>query len=308
MQLGRNPLDLLRFLVHCIQLHHQSDKLAVRYIASLCIGHRSTGLTMHLCQPFKALVLAVALMMSSGVDINKHEENMNACPVIQCCAPGTNGLSGRDGRDGKKGPKGEKGDQGAGLRGLQGFPGKAGPQGTKGDQGPQGEKGQKGESASEKSTLSDSAFDALQRQVTALEKNIQTLQADISRHQKFFSLRWVKSVGKKTFMSTGTKDSFKNGKSLCAKAGGALACPHNHAENTALREILKDSEQAYLGMSNVQTEGKFLYLNGEPVTYTNWNTGEPNHNKNEDCVAMYDNGKWNDIVCSNSEMLIICEF
>uniref|UniRef100_A0A8C3FNL5 Mannose binding lectin 2 n=1 Tax=Chrysemys picta bellii TaxID=8478 RepID=A0A8C3FNL5_CHRPI len=233
---------------------------------------------MHLCQPFKALVLAVALMMSS---------------VLQCCAPGTNGLSGRDGRDGK---------EGAGLRGLQGFPGKAGPQGTKGDQGPQGEKGQKGESAT---------FDALQRQVTTLEKNIQTLQADVSRHQKceiclhdcIFG-----SVGKKTFMSTGTKDSFKNGKSLCAKAGVALACPHNHAENTALQEILKDSEQAYLGMSDVQTEGKFLYLNGEPVTYTNWNTGEPNDNKNEVCVAIYDNGKWNDIVCSNSEMLIICEF
>lgn len=55
-------------------------------------------------------------------------------------------------------------------------------------------------------------------------------------------------------MSTGTKDSFENGKSVCTKAGGALACPHNHAENTALREILKDSEQAYLGMSDVQTE------------------------------------------------------
>ncbi|XP_044879767.1 mannose-binding protein-like isoform X2 [Mauremys mutica] len=161
---------------------------------------------MHLCQPFKALVLAMALMMASGVDINKHEKNMNSCPVIQCCAPGTNGLPGRDGRDGKEGPKGEKGDQGAGLRGLQGFPGKAGPQGTKGDQGPQGEKGQKGESASEKSTLSDSAFDALQRQVTALEKNIQTLQADISRHQKFFSFRRVKSVGSRR--SRGSRNGF----------------------------------------------------------------------------------------------------
>ncbi|XP_043407079.1 mannose-binding protein [Chelonia mydas] len=254
---------------------------------------------MHLHQPVKALVLAMALMMASGGDINKHEESMNACPVIQCCAPGTNGLPGRDGRDGKEGPKGEKGDQGAGLRGLQGFPGKAGPQGAKGDQGPQGEKGQKGESAT---------FDALQRQVAALEKNIQTLQADVSRHQNFFSLQWVKSVGKKTFMSTGRKDSFENGKSLCAKAGGALACPRNQAENTALQEIVKASEQTYLGISDVQTEGKFVYLNGEPVTYTNWNTGEPNNNGNEDCVAMYDNGKWNDLDCSNSKVSIICEF
>uniref|UniRef100_A0A8C3T1F3 C-type lectin domain-containing protein n=1 Tax=Chelydra serpentina TaxID=8475 RepID=A0A8C3T1F3_CHESE len=189
---------------------------------------------MYLHQHFKALVLAVALMMASGVDINRHEENMNACPVIQCCAPGTNGLPGRDGRDGKEGPKGEKGDQG--LRGLQGFPGKAGPQGAKGGQGPQGEKGQKGESF-------------------------------------VCFLRWAKSV-----------DSFENGKSLCAKAG------------------------AYLGMSDVQIEGKFVYLNGEPVTYTNWETGEPNNAKNEDCVIMYGNGKWNDMGCSNSEALIICEF
>ncbi|XP_074816040.1 mannose-binding protein-like [Natator depressus] len=263
---------------------------------------------MHLHQPVKALVLAMALMMASGGDINKHEEYMHACPVIQCCAPGTNGLPGRDGRDGKEGPKGEKGDQGDGLRGLQGFPGKAGPQGAKGDQGPQGEKGQKGESASEKLTISYSAFDALQRQVAALEKNIQTLQADVSRHQNFFSLQWVKSVGKKRFMSTGRKDSFENGKSLCAKAGGALACPRNQAENTALQEIVKASEQTYLGISDVQTEGKFVYLNGEPVTYTNWNTGEPNNNGNEDCVVMYDNGKWNDLDCSNSKVSIICEF
>ncbi|TFK09505.1 Collectin-46 [Platysternon megacephalum] len=200
-----------------LQLSVYGDERNKGAVENRIRGHRSTGLTMHLCQPFKALVLAMALMMAS-------------------------------------------------------------------------------------------AFDALQRQVTALEKNIQTLQADVSRHQKFFSLRWVKSVGKKTFMSTGTKDSFENGKSLCAKAGGALACPHNHAENTALREILKDSERAYLGMSDVQTEGKFLYLNGEPVTYTNWEMGEPNNNKNEDCVAMYDNGKWNDIDCSKSEMLIICKF
>uniref|UniRef100_A0A8C3SZT7 C-type lectin domain-containing protein n=1 Tax=Chelydra serpentina TaxID=8475 RepID=A0A8C3SZT7_CHESE len=229
---------------------------------------------MHLHQPFKALVLAVALMMASGVDINKHEEHMNACPVIQCCAPGTNGLPGRDRRDGREGPKGEKGDQG--LRGLQGFPGKAGPQGEKGDQGPQGEKGQKGESAREKSTLSDSGI--------LLVLGAASRMAQQSESHGVFSLWWVKSVGKKIFMLMGTKDSFENGKTLCAKAG------------------------AYLGMSDVHIEGKFMYLNGEPVTYRNWDMGESNNKKNEDCVIMYYNGKWNDMDCSNSEVSIICEF
>nr|XP_025043928.1 mannose-binding protein-like [Pelodiscus sinensis] len=264
---------------------------------------------MHLRQLLKALALAMALVMASGVDVNKHEEKMSTCPVIQCCAPGTNGLPGRDGRDGREGPKGEKGDQGAGERGLQGFPGKAGPQGTRGNQGPRGEKGQKGENASEKSTPPLSAFDALQRQVSALEKNIQTLQADISKFQNIFNLRWAKIVGKKIFVSTGTKASFQHGKSLCAKAGGSLSCPRNEAENAALKEVVKtESNRAYLGLTDMQTEGKFVYLNGEPVAYTNWNSGEPNDQDNEDCVLIYDDGKWNDLDCSTAEILIICEF
>uniref|UniRef100_K7FW02 C-type lectin domain-containing protein n=1 Tax=Pelodiscus sinensis TaxID=13735 RepID=K7FW02_PELSI len=248
----------------------------------------------------KALALAMALVMASGVDVNKHEEKMSTCPVIQCCAPGTNGLPGRDGRDGREGPKGENQTLGAGERGLQGFPGKAGPQGTRGNQGPRGEKGQKGENAT---------FDALQRQVSALEKNIQTLQADISKFQNIFNLRWAKIVGKKIFVSTGTKASFQHGKSLCAKAGGSLSCPRNEAENAALQEVMKkESNGAYLGLTDMQTEGKFVYLNGEPVAYTNWNSGEPNDQDNEDCVLIYDDGKWNDLDCSTAEILIICEF
>uniref|UniRef100_A0A8C8RTQ5 C-type lectin domain-containing protein n=1 Tax=Pelusios castaneus TaxID=367368 RepID=A0A8C8RTQ5_9SAUR len=255
---------------------------------------------MHLLQPFNALVLGM-VMIASSLDVNKHEEKMNICPVIQCCAPGTNGLPGRDGRDGKEGPKGEKGDQGAGERGVQGFPGKAGPQGTKGDQGPQGEKGQKGESAT---------LPGLQGQITTLEKHIQLLQAELIKYRNFFSLRWIRSVDKKTFVSIGAEDSFEKGKSLCENAGGALASPRNGAENTALVELVKkDAKPAYLGISDVQTEGKFLYLNGEPVTYTNWAKGEPNNsNKGEDCVVLYDNGKWNDADCSTSRVLVVCEF
>uniref|UniRef100_A0A8C3PPL8 C-type lectin domain-containing protein n=1 Tax=Calidris pygmaea TaxID=425635 RepID=A0A8C3PPL8_9CHAR len=44
------------------------------------------------------------------------------------------------------------------------------------------------------------------------------------------------------------------------------------------------------------------------VTYTNWNAGEPNNRKNEDCAVIQDSGKWNDVNCSNSCASIICEF
>ncbi|XP_072726757.1 mannose-binding protein-like [Ciconia boyciana] len=232
---------------------------------------------MTLLQPLNASVLWLSLLMViSSVNRDKPEEKMYSCPVIQCSAPAVNGLPGRDGRDG---PKGEKGNVGEGLRSLQGFPRKVGPPEIKGDLGPQGEKGQKGK-------CGIVVTDDLQRQVTALETKVQVLEDELNRYKKGnFDFKKIKSIGKKIFVSTGKEDTFDNGKSLCAKAGSAFASPRNEAENTALKD-LRPSKQAYMGISDEQTEGRFMYLNGRAVTYRNWNAGEPNNLKNEDCAVI----------------------
>ncbi|NXG58981.1 MBL protein, partial [Hemiprocne comata] len=253
---------------------------------------------MPLLQPFSALVLWLSLLMvTSSTNTDKPEEKIYSCPVIQCSAPAVHVLPGRDGRDG---PKGEKGEPGEGLRGLHGFPGKVGPPGIKGDLGPQGEKGQKGECGSV-------GTDDVLRRVTALEMKVQVLEAELNRYKTALILKNIKSIGKKIFVSTGKEDTFDNGKSLCAKAGSVLASPMNEAENTALKDLMRASKHAYLGISDEQTEGRFMYLNGGAVTYTNWEAGEPNNLKNEDCAVIQDSGKWNDINCSDSRALIICE-
>ncbi|NXL85623.1 MBL protein, partial [Alectura lathami] len=253
---------------------------------------------MTLLQPYCTLVLWTLLMMAtSSVNTDIPEEKMYSCPIIQCSAPAVNGLPGRDGRDG---PKGEKGDPGEGLRGLQGLPGKAGPPGLKGQVGPQGVKGQKGERGIV-------VTDDLQRQITALETKTRVLEDELNRYKKALILKDIIRVGIKLFVSTGKKDTFENGKSFCAKAGGALATPRNEAENTALKGLVKPSTQAYIGLSDAQTEGRFVYLSGGPVTYTNWKTGEPNNVRNEDCVEIEESGKWNDLDCSDSDKFIICE-
>ncbi|XP_070608082.1 mannose-binding protein-like isoform X2 [Erythrolamprus reginae] len=248
-------------------------------------------------QPFNTLLLLVigALLALAAVPETRSLDT-NSCTILACGNPGAAGLPGRDGRDGAKG---EKGDTGLQLKGQQGYPGKAGPAGPKGNTGAQGAKGDKGEI---------SAVNAVQRQVAALEKTIQTLQAEVSKSKKIFTMQGVTTVGGKTFVSTGRTENFANGKVFCSNAGGALAAPKNVAENTALAAIAQRSgRHILLGLSDLQTEGRFVYLNGEAVSYTNWHPSEPNNLNDEDCVILIATTKWNDVPCNHAD-LIVCEF
>ncbi|NWQ95423.1 MBL protein, partial [Burhinus bistriatus] len=257
-------------------------------------------------QPFNALELWLSLLMViSSVNTDNPEEKIYSCPVIQCTAPAVNGLPGRDGRDDPRvGEKLRKHSNdfilnhtpGEGLRGLQGFPGKAGPPGIKGDLGPQGEKRGKGEHGNKKYIF--------HRQVSALKIKVQVLEAELNRYKKGLILKNIKNIGKKIFVSTGKEVTFDNGKSLCAKARSALISPRNEAS----KDLIKLSKQAYMAISDEQTEGRFMHLNRRTITYTNRNAGEPNNLKNEGCAVIQDSGKWNDVNCSNSRASIICEF
>ncbi|XP_030059122.1 mannose-binding protein [Microcaecilia unicolor] len=256
---------------------------------------------MHFLQVFNIVTLGIVITMAP--DSGKCEEISNTCAVISCGTHSHNGLPGRDGRDGKEGPKGEKGDLGLqGLRGLQGPPGKAGPTGPKGAKGPPGEKGQEG-----KSGLLD--LEDLKSQFRALGGQMQTLQDKLEKQQKILLFLGGKKIGGKMFVTNGKEENFETAREKCAEAGGLLAAPRNEAENTAIQDLLqRDISQAFLGISDEHVEGLFKYVTGEQISYSNWNLGEPNNNKDdEDCVEVLNDGKWNDIPCSLAR-LVICEF
>lgn len=68
----------------------------------------------------------------------------------------------------------------------------------------------------------------------------------------------------------------------------------------------------WIAATDVFSEGKFTWLpEGEPVIFTDWAAGEPNHYtgpESEDCV-MLDIGKswhWNDNSCSTTAYFV-CE-
>ena len=48
----------------------------------------------------------------------------------------------------------------------------------------------------------------------------------------------------------------------------------------------------WIGFNDIAQEGTWVWHSGEPVTYTNWNSGEPNNSG--DCGQLYSTGKWDD--------------
>lgn len=81
--------------------------------------------------------------------------------------------------------------------------------------------------------------------------------------------------------------------------GGNLVTINDAAEDAWVRETFGDSNQfgLWTGLNDQQTEGEFVWTSGEPVTYANWASGQPdNYNGVEDFVMLYTDGggRWAD--------------
>ena len=56
------------------------------------------------------------------------------------------------------------------------------------------------------------------------------------------------------------------------------------------------ADYVWLGFTDEASEGNYVWVNGDPITYTNWNSGEPNNSNNQEHFArlLKHNGKWTD--------------
>ncbi len=86
-----------------------------------------------------------------------------------------------------------------------------------------------------------------------------------------------------------------------ANLGGTLATIHDAAMNawinTNLASAGGNTQDCFIGINDVATEGTFLWSNGEKPVYTNWRAGEPNNASGiEDFGTIRpSSGQWNDI-------------
>ena len=97
--------------------------------------------------------------------------------------------------------------------------------------------------------------------------------------------------------------------SFCVSKGGHLVTVTNAAESSQVQTLAKEANYPYflIGLNDTAKEGTFKWVTGEALSYTNWNSGEPNNDgSGEDYVLMFSaDGTWNDTyrLCT-----FVCEY
>lgn len=106
----------------------------------------------------------------------------------------------------------------------------------------------------------------------------------------------------------------------CRFHGMHLASISSQEENDRLEKHIRDyglgNEHFWTSGTDLADEGNFFWMaNGRPITFTNWNAGEPNNfryenGEEENCLELWNRDgkglKWNDTPCS-FETYFVCE-
>ena len=123
-----------------------------------------------------------------------------------------------------------------------------------------------------------------------------------------FNGHWYKIIWDDTI-----KD-WKSAVQYCRDQNGYLATITTQEENDFLYSYIKQKgySSAYFGLSDEESEGTWIWENGEEVTYTNWHSGKPNAESSSENYAMfyykYSDGTWNDGSFKEFEKPFICEW
>lgn len=107
--------------------------------------------------------------------------------------------------------------------------------------------------------------------------------------------------------------TWSDAKKHCENDGGHLVTYSKAGEETTVESTLGLTGYRYwMGFNDIQKEGTWVWVTGEPVTYTNWAPGEPNNWANdEDCATGNRDSTpgWNDFPCWYLGVsLFVCEY
>ncbi|MCZ8190879.1 MAG: Ig-like domain-containing protein [Microcystis sp. LE19-338.1B] len=99
------------------------------------------------------------------------------------------------------------------------------------------------------------------------------------------------------YLTTATTWTDAQAQAQAQAMGGNLVTINDAAENQFLVNTFGSFGYLWTGFNDIVQEGNWKWINGETVTYTNWNPGEPNNGLGtgeQDYGAIYSSGRWDD--------------
>ncbi|XP_028847650.1 C-type lectin domain family 4 member E-like [Denticeps clupeoides] len=103
--------------------------------------------------------------------------------------------------------------------------------------------------------------------------------------------------------------SWQQARAFCRRMGADLVIINNRAEQSLLNFL---HMAGWLGLSDQAYEGKWIWVDGSPLTVQFWDHGQPQKNNgNEDCVVSHTQEHkpehtWHDYPCSAAHW-VVCE-
>lgn len=127
----------------------------------------------------------------------------------------------------------------------------------------------------------------------------------------------AKTFGGHSYAVYDLTSTWKEAEAYCEGLGGHLATITSREENDYLYNLVVANgyRNAYFGLTDENKEGTWQWVTGEPVTYTNWHSNEPNGYSSENYAMFYwkwEDGTWNDgdfgKETDNGGTVFICEW
>ncbi len=110
--------------------------------------------------------------------------------------------------------------------------------------------------------------------------------------------------------------AWEDAKIYCESLGGHLVTITSQEENDVVLSLIASHSNIFMtGLSDVNKEGEWSWVTGEPVTYTNWANRQPDNHNNQDsgAIVSYNNdygvkkGQWDDVAYVDGHYFI-CEW